>query len=327
MPGTRENSLASKMRRQASATNKEPAEIASLRRQPTEEIVASSNRRPDTTSRRDRTLNGQTSPRKSQRAQAAHSVRQATLKLSSCASSKVLSPSAETKNASKQARRATLNGPSQPLKTLSLSAAKQTRRMTPKHNSLPAPNKLLCNGSVTTSELKAQIVSGDSNAKGLSRTSPERAKPSTQISKSSANTKQLWFPGKAFLAVRAPDDEQYYLCRTRNRVYNTTRQVPITWLSLRNKRNQVLGKSHIAPIEYIISFKDVVDPTAILMEVSLDRVSRLVYSLPRDQQREIGRLVKLAQAVEQGDLSINNIGDDGERKQHFGIYITALLDH
>ncbi|RUS75226.1 hypothetical protein EGW08_017016, partial [Elysia chlorotica] len=93
---------------------------------------------------------------------------------------------------------------------------------------------------------------------------------------------------------------------------NTTRQVPVTWLTLRSKRSQVLGKTHNCSHVYRISYRDVVDPAAILMEVSLDRVSHMMYSLPSNQKAEIQRLVRLAQAVEQGDMSVNNIGDDVE---------------
>ncbi|GFO18925.1 poly [ADP-ribose] polymerase [Plakobranchus ocellatus] len=46
------------------------------------------------------------------------------------------------------------------------------------------------------------------------------------------------------------------------------------------------------------------------VKVSLNRISRLVYSLPLDQLAEIKRLVKLAKAVEQGDIAISSIGED-----------------
>ena len=94
MPGIRENSL-SKKRRQDSVTNNEPVDIALLRRQPTEELGTTSDKHNG--SRRDDALNRQATNRKSQRSHAAHSVRQATMKLSTRTSNKSLPPSTITK--------------------------------------------------------------------------------------------------------------------------------------------------------------------------------------------------------------------------------------
>ena len=91
MPGIRENSL-TRRKSQRSFISDEPAEIASLRRQPTEQLRTTSTGNQSGPSRRNGSLGGQVKARKSQRSHAAYSVREATLKLTAHVSSKVVSP-------------------------------------------------------------------------------------------------------------------------------------------------------------------------------------------------------------------------------------------
>ncbi|XP_059175605.1 poly [ADP-ribose] polymerase tankyrase-like [Physella acuta] len=129
----------------------------------------------------------------------------------------------------------------------------------------------------------------------------------SKLSNGNTTETKLWFPKAAILAVRTENANEFYLCRTWSNVYNYSREVKINWLTQ--------GKKGIANT-YKITYRDTIDPACILLEVSLNQLSSVTYQLPPDQLTEIQKLLKLAQDVETGKASLADVDDDVE-EVHF----------
>ncbi|KAI8773698.1 poly [ADP-ribose] polymerase tankyrase-like [Biomphalaria glabrata] len=115
--------------------------------------------------------------------------------------------------------------------------------------------------------------------------------------------KILWFPKDAILAVRTDKDDDFFLCRTRINVYNYTRHVKINWFVKKPKKYKI-------PNSYKMSYRDVIDPASIIMQVNIKRLTRVTYQLPNDQLEEIKKLLQVALEVESGKKTVDELDDD-----------------
>ncbi|KAK0069571.1 poly [ADP-ribose] polymerase tankyrase [Biomphalaria pfeifferi] len=115
--------------------------------------------------------------------------------------------------------------------------------------------------------------------------------------------KILWFPKDAILAVRTDKDDDFFLCRTRINVYNYTRHVKINWFVKKPKKCKI-------PNSYKMSYRDVIDPASIIMQVNIKRLTRVTYQLPNDQLEEIKKLLQVALEVESGKKTVDELDDD-----------------
>ncbi|KAH9500289.1 hypothetical protein Btru_073633 [Bulinus truncatus] len=144
-----------------------------------------------------------------------------------------------------------------------------------------------------------------SSKKSLTKITSSRIvqKKVSSIFKSNNN---LWFPKDAVLAVRTVKKDEFYLCRTRMNVYNYTSEVKINWFVNKAKNFKI-------PNSYKMGYRDVIDTASILMQVNINRLSRVTYQLPSDQVNEIMKLLSIAQDVERGEKTVDQLGDDVER--------------
>jgi hypothetical protein len=114
-------------------------------------------------------------------------------------------------------------------------------------------------------------------------------------SKESADDKIVVFNRGDFLAVRN-DCDSFYICRTTQNVYKTSRKFKIQWLQ--NEKNKDL---------YKLDFLDQTDFECVLTNVRLDRQAKGEYELPADEKQRIMNILQRAINVERGVTDVPDL--------------------
>ncbi|XP_033735456.1 poly [ADP-ribose] polymerase tankyrase-like [Pecten maximus] len=100
----------------------------------------------------------------------------------------------------------------------------------------------------------------------------------------------LQYKKGVFLAVRG-DEGSFYMCRTQQNVYKTTKHFKIQWLDL-----------HEPPNIYKFDFLDATEIECVLTNVKMERIARETYRLPHSEQTRIENILLRALKKEKGEL-------------------------
>ncbi|XP_060068797.1 poly [ADP-ribose] polymerase tankyrase-like [Ylistrum balloti] len=100
----------------------------------------------------------------------------------------------------------------------------------------------------------------------------------------------LQYKKGVFLAVRG-DEGSFYMCRTQQNVYKTTKHFKIQWLDL-----------HEPPNIYKFDFLDATEIECVLTNVKMERIARETYRLPHSEQTRIENILVKALKKEKGEL-------------------------
>ncbi|XP_012940910.1 poly [ADP-ribose] polymerase tankyrase [Aplysia californica] len=114
---------------------------------------------------------------------------------------------------------------------------------------------------------------------------------------------RLWFPRGSILAVRTQNAQEFFLCRARKNIFNFTKEAPVNWL-------QTKRGSHLNENCYKTTYADSIDPASILMQVNMEKKSRLTHFLPPEEKLAICHLLKQVEDVEGGKISVDDVDDD-----------------
>ena len=114
-------------------------------------------------------------------------------------------------------------------------------------------------------------------------------------SKESADDKIVVFSRGDFLAVRN-DSDSFYICRTTQNVYKTSRKFKIQWLQ--NEKNKDI---------YQLDFLDQTDFECVLTNLRLNRRSKGVYELPPDEKQRVLNILQRAINVERGVTDVPDL--------------------
>lgn len=114
-------------------------------------------------------------------------------------------------------------------------------------------------------------------------------------SKDSADDKIVVFSRGDFLAVRN-DSDSFYICRTTQNVYKTSRKFKIQWLQ--NEKNKDI---------YQLDFLDQTDFECVLTNLRLTRKSKVDYELPPDEKQRVLNILQRAINVERGVTDVPDL--------------------
>lgn len=116
-----------------------------------------------------------------------------------------------------------------------------------------------------------------------------------QSSRDSADDKIVVFSRGEFLAVRN-DSDSFYICRTTQNVYKTSRKFKIQWLQ--NEKNKDI---------YQLDFLDQTDFECVLTNLRLNRRSKGEYELPADEKQRVLNILQRAINVERGVTDVPDL--------------------
>lgn len=114
-------------------------------------------------------------------------------------------------------------------------------------------------------------------------------------SRDSADDKIVVFTRGEFLAVRN-DSDSFYVCRTTQNVYKTSRKFKIQWLQ--NEKNKDI---------YQLDFLDQTDFECVLTNLRLNRRAKGEYELPSDEKQRILNILQRAINVERGVTDVPDL--------------------
>ncbi|KAI1295520.1 hypothetical protein HDE_05499 [Halotydeus destructor] len=123
----------------------------------------------------------------------------------------------------------------------------------------------------------------------LSSMIPQYFRMSSQSSKPSADDKIEVFDKGDFLAVRN-EDGTFFVCRTAQKVYKSSRRFKVRWLNDDDKK----------PGQFTLDFYDMIDFDCVLTNLRMDKVSKGVYKLPADERKRALNILERALNVEKG---------------------------
>ncbi|XP_012945468.1 poly [ADP-ribose] polymerase tankyrase [Aplysia californica] len=101
-----------------------------------------------------------------------------------------------------------------------------------------------------------------------------------------------------FLAVRGAEGS-FYLCRTAQNIYSTTKRLRIQWLSLEK-----------SPDLYKFDYVDSTELETVLTEITMDKVSKTSYKLPASEQKRAEKILDRAIRVEQGMATADEVEEE-----------------
>ncbi|XP_038075210.1 poly [ADP-ribose] polymerase tankyrase-like [Patiria miniata] len=113
---------------------------------------------------------------------------------------------------------------------------------------------------------------------------------SKQATRTPVSDKEVVFNKNTFLAVRT-DNGKFFVCKTAQNVYQTTKMFKILWLELRT-----------SPGTYEMSYRDTIDIDSVLTDVVMNRQAGGLLSLPRSEIARVDQILGLAIKKENGML-------------------------
>ncbi|XP_022105519.1 tankyrase-like protein [Acanthaster planci] len=118
---------------------------------------------------------------------------------------------------------------------------------------------------------------------------------SKQSTRTPTSDKEVFFNKNTYLAVRT-DNGKYFICKTAQNVYHTTKMFKILWLELRTM-----------PGTYEMSYRDTIDIDSVLTDVVMNRQAGGLLTLPRNEINRVEQILGLAIKKENGMLD-NDVG-------------------